>query len=116
MPRKGPIYQIAWQPSAASKKNKDKKKEEEYFVVCYGSGLGNLSGDMSVWNFTTHEQLSSFKTVDVTSVQWCPDGEHLIFSTTTPRLRVNNGLVILYCRFFFVPVLYACYNYYMRNA
>ncbi|CAH8834625.1 unnamed protein product [Trichobilharzia szidati] len=49
---------------------------------------------MSVWNFTTHEQLSSFKTVDVTSVQWLPDGEHLIFSTTTPRLRVNNGFGI----------------------
>ncbi|CAH8293173.1 unnamed protein product, partial [Schistosoma turkestanicum] len=39
MPRKGPIYQIAFQPTTYSssimKKNKN-KKIEEYFVVCYG--------------------------------------------------------------------------------
>ncbi|CAI2723089.1 unnamed protein product [Schistosoma spindalis] len=157
MPRKGPIYQIAFQPtnysSSMIKKNKN-KKVEEYFVVCYGftpasvtifnlncepvhdfgtgswneihfnphgnhilylminfvnkfifmcmctllllllAGLGNLSGDMCVWDFSTHERLSSFKTTDVTSVQWLPDGEHLIFATTTPRLRVNNGFGI----------------------
>ncbi|CAH8491184.1 unnamed protein product [Schistosoma rodhaini] len=135
MPRKGPIYQIAFQPtnytSSITKKNKN-TKIEEYFVVCYGftpasvtifnlncepvhdfgtgswneihfnphgnllllAGLGNLSGDMCVWDFSTHERLSSFKTTDVTSVQWLLDGEHLIFATTTPRLRVNNGFGI----------------------
>ncbi|VDP26740.1 unnamed protein product [Schistosoma margrebowiei] len=152
MPRKGPIYHIAFQPtnysSSMIKKNKN-KKVEEYFVVCYGftpasvtifnlncepvhdfgtgswneihfnphgnhilylmisfvnkftfilllllAGLRNLSGDMCVWDFSTHERLSSFKTTDVTSVQWLPDGEHLIFATTTPRLRVNNGFGI----------------------
>ncbi|KAK4473041.1 hypothetical protein MN116_004234 [Schistosoma mekongi] len=135
MPRKGPIYQIAFQPtnylSSTNKKNKN-KKVEEYFVVCYGftpasvtifnlncepvhdfgtgswneihfnphgnllllAGLGNLPGDMCVWDFSTHERLSSFKTSDITSVQWLPDGEHLIFATTTPRLRVNNGFGI----------------------
>ncbi|CAH8436351.1 unnamed protein product [Heterobilharzia americana] len=49
---------------------------------------------MCIWDFAARERLSSFKTVDVTSVQWLPDGEHLIFATTTPRLRVNNGFGI----------------------
>ncbi|VDP91563.1 unnamed protein product [Echinostoma caproni] len=55
------------------------------------AGLGSLTGDMCVWNFRQYEKLSTFKTSDVTAVSWFNDGEHLLLSTTTPRLRVNNG-------------------------
>ncbi|THD20399.1 Eukaryotic translation initiation factor 2A [Fasciola hepatica] len=58
------------------------------------AGLGSLTGDMSVWNFNQYEKLSTFKTTDVTSVSWFNDGEHLLLSTTAPRMRVNNGFGI----------------------
>jgi uncharacterized protein with WD repeat len=28
---------------------------------------------------------------DTTSFEWCPDGEHILTSTCSPRLRVANG-------------------------
>ncbi|KAA0189381.1 Eukaryotic translation initiation factor 2A [Fasciolopsis buskii] len=131
MSRKGPIHQVAWQPTGVTRKAKS-SGSQNLFVVCYGfmpasvtvfgtdceprfefgtgswnqiyfnphgnllllAGLGSLTGDMCVWSFTQYEKLSTFKTTDVTNVSWLNDGEHLLLSTTAPRMRVDNGFGI----------------------
>lgn len=54
-------------------------------------GFGNLSGQISVWNFEKKRMLFSLKVPETTGFQWCADGLHFITTTTTPRLRVGNG-------------------------
>ncbi|KER25481.1 hypothetical protein T265_14200, partial [Opisthorchis viverrini] len=113
MPRKGPIYDVAWRPDSSAGTQNEARSTEQLFAVCHGfvpasvtvfgtdceprfnfAGLGNLPGDMCVWDFARQERLSTFKTTDITSVTWMNDGEHLLMATTTPRLRVNNGFGI----------------------
>ncbi|KAG5441708.1 Eukaryotic translation initiation factor 2A [Clonorchis sinensis] len=132
MPRKGPIYDVAWRPDQSARTQNETRSTEQLFAVCHGfvpasvtvfgtdceprfnlgtgswnqihfnphgnllllAGLGNLPGDMCIWDFGRQERLSTFKTTDITSVTWMNDGEHLLMATTTPRLRVNNGFGI----------------------
>lgn len=37
--------------------------------------------------------LSFVQALDTTYFEWCPDGEHILTSTTAPRLREGNGSV-----------------------
>lgn len=58
------------------------------------AGFGNLRGDMQFWSrkdFTLINQLSA---PDTTQFEWCPDGQHIVTATCSPRLKVDNGFTV----------------------
>lgn len=55
-------------------------------------GFGNLAGQLCIWDFDKKKLLSSLKVPETTGLEWCADGEHILTCTTTPRLRVGNGI------------------------
>ncbi len=69
-----------------------------FLLVCL-AGFGNLRGRMEIWNLNTAnkvpQELCSIQSDDTTYFEWCPDGEHILTATTSPRLRVSNGFKIL---------------------
>jgi len=59
---------------------------------------------MEFWDVAGQRKVSNPQAIDSTYFEWCPDGEHFITATTTPRLRVGNWYVeplshinLLYC-------------------
>lgn len=54
-------------------------------------GIGNLSGQLNIWDFEKKKLISNVKVPETTGIQWCADGIHLLTCTTSPRLRVGNG-------------------------
>ncbi|XP_053177466.1 eukaryotic translation initiation factor 2A isoform X2 [Scomber japonicus] len=78
--KNGPIYDVTWSPNSAE------------FCVVYG--FGNLRGQMEVWDTKKYKQVSKPQAPDATHFSWCPDGEHVVTATCSPRLRVSNGYKI----------------------
>lgn len=58
------------------------------------AGFGNLRGQMEVWDVKKYKQVSKTQAADTTFFSWCPDGEHIVTATCSPRLRVSNGYKI----------------------
>uniref|UniRef100_A0A672H8W6 Eukaryotic translation initiation factor 2A n=1 Tax=Salarias fasciatus TaxID=181472 RepID=A0A672H8W6_SALFA len=58
------------------------------------AGFGNLHGQMEVWDMKKFKQVSKPQAADSTYFSWCPDGEHVVTATCSPRLRVGNGFKI----------------------
>lgn len=54
-------------------------------------GIGNLAGQLCIWDFDKKKLISSLKVPETTGLEWCADGRHILTGTTTPRLRVGNG-------------------------
>lgn len=54
-------------------------------------GIGNLAGQLCIWDFEKKKLVSSLKVPETTGLEWCADGKHILTSTTCPRLRVGNG-------------------------
>eukprot|EP00357_Protocruzia_adherens_P002059 CAMPEP_0114983064 /NCGR_PEP_ID=MMETSP0216-20121206/6482_1 /TAXON_ID=223996 /ORGANISM="Protocruzia adherens, Strain Boccale" /LENGTH=529 /DNA_ID=CAMNT_0002344985 /DNA_START=161 /DNA_END=1750 /DNA_ORIENTATION=- len=57
-------------------------------------GFGNLPGEMDFWDMTTKEKIGVGKASTAVSIEWGPDGRHLLTATLNPRMRVNNGYKI----------------------
>lgn len=57
------------------------------------AGFGNLRGGMEFWERSTHTCVSKLQAADSTVFAWCPDSRHILTATTSPRLKVENGLV-----------------------
>eukprot|EP01054_Gregarina_sp_Poly1_P001592 Gregarina_sp_Poly_1__1591@NODE_1401_length_4217_cov_141_718795_g932_i0_p1_GENE_NODE_1401_length_4217_cov_141_718795_g932_i0NODE_1401_length_4217_cov_141_718795_g932_i0_p1_ORF_typecomplete_len631_score105_63eIF2A/PF08662_11/1_9e05eIF2A/PF08662_11/9_9e41ANAPC4_WD40/PF12894_7/6ANAPC4_WD40/PF12894_7/5_1ANAPC4_WD40/PF12894_7/3_3e02ANAPC4_WD40/PF12894_7/31ANAPC4_WD40/PF12894_7/0_17_NODE_1401_length_4217_cov_141_718795_g932_i01642056 len=63
--------------------------------LCCIAGFGNLPGDVDIWD------LNMGKVVGLSKIPWAvdcdfsPDSYLLLASTTTPRLRVDNGIRVL---------------------
>lgn len=55
------------------------------------AGFGNLRGNLEFWDVKQKRMITQTQSPDTTSFEWCPDGEHILTSTCTPRLRVANG-------------------------
>ncbi|XP_053736381.1 eukaryotic translation initiation factor 2A [Synchiropus splendidus] len=115
--KKGPIYDVAWSPGSAhfcvvygfmpAKATVFNLKCDPVFDfgtgprnACYYSpqghllvlaGFGNLRGQMEVWDVKKFRQVSKPQSPDSTHFSWCPDGEHVVTATCSPRLRVSNG-------------------------
>uniref|UniRef100_A0A3Q3WJG3 Eukaryotic translation initiation factor 2A n=1 Tax=Mola mola TaxID=94237 RepID=A0A3Q3WJG3_MOLML len=120
LPKNGPIYDIAWSPNSAefcvvygfmpAKATIFNLKCDPVFDFGTGSrnaayyspqghilvlaGFGNLQGQMEVWDVKKYKQVSRPQEPDTTHFSWCPDGEHVVTATCSPRLRVNNGYKI----------------------
>ncbi|EDU45882.1 eukaryotic translation initiation factor subunit eIF2A [Pyrenophora tritici-repentis] len=63
------------------------------FVIV--AGFGNLAGDMDIYDLERNfAKVCHVKTSNSTYCEWSPDGQHILTATTSPRLRVDNGIRI----------------------
>lgn len=58
------------------------------------AGFGNLRGQMEVWDMKNYKLIAKPSASDATFFSWCPNGEHIVTATCSPRLRVGNGYKI----------------------
>ncbi|XP_058244495.1 eukaryotic translation initiation factor 2A [Hemibagrus wyckioides] len=120
LPKNGPIYDVIWSPNSSefcvvygfmpAKATVFNLKCEPVFDFGTGprnaafyspqghililAGFGNLRGQMEVWDVKKYKQVSKPQAADTTFFSWCPDGEHIVTATCSPRLRVSNGYKI----------------------
>lgn len=63
------------------------------FVVV--AGFGNLAGQMDIYDLEKgHQKITTIEGSNATVCEWSPDGRHILTATTSPRLRVDNGVRI----------------------
>ncbi|KZS13027.1 Eukaryotic translation initiation factor 2A [Daphnia magna] len=67
----GPIYSVEWNPKG-----------------------NEFCGKIEIWDVQSLKLITSMDAPDTTHLQWSPDGQHFMTSTTAPRLRVSNGFKI----------------------
>ncbi|WEW57575.1 hypothetical protein PRK78_003042 [Emydomyces testavorans] len=63
------------------------------FVIV--AGFGNLAGQMDIYDLD--KDYTKVATIDASNAsvcEWSPDGKHILTATTSPRLRVDNGIRI----------------------
>ncbi|KAG8445294.1 hypothetical protein GDO86_010180 [Hymenochirus boettgeri] len=120
LPKNGPIYDVAWNRNATefcvvygfmpAKATVFNLKCDPIFdfgtgprnAVFYSpqghilvlAGFGNLRGQMEVWDMKNYKLISKPTASDATFFSWCPDGQHIVTATCSPRLRVGNGYKI----------------------
>ncbi|XP_035240981.1 eukaryotic translation initiation factor 2A [Anguilla anguilla] len=120
LPKNGPIYDVTWSPSSSefcvvygfmpAKATVFNQKCDPVFDFGTGprnaafyspqghilvlAGFGNLRGQMEVWDVKKYKQVGKPQAPDSTHFSWCPDGEHIVTATCSPRLRVSNGYKI----------------------
>ncbi|TRY72864.1 hypothetical protein DNTS_007670 [Danionella cerebrum] len=120
LPKNGPIYDVCWSPSSSEfcvvygfmpakatvfnlkcdcvfdfgtgPRNAAFYSPQGHILVL--AGFGNLRGQMEVWDVKKYKQVSKPQAEDTTHFSWCPDGEHIVTATCSPRLRVSNGYKI----------------------
>uniref|UniRef100_A0A1A8J2I6 Eukaryotic translation initiation factor 2A n=1 Tax=Nothobranchius kuhntae TaxID=321403 RepID=A0A1A8J2I6_NOTKU len=118
--KNGPIYDVVWSPNSSefcvvygfmpAKATVFNLKCEPIFDFGTGprnaayyspqghilvlAGFGNLQGQMEVWDVRKYKQVTKLQATDTTWFSWCPDGEHVVTATCSPRLRVSNGYKI----------------------
>ena len=63
------------------------------FVIV--AGFGNLAGQMDIYDLEkNYEKVSTIEASNASICHWSPDGKHILTATTSPRLRVDNGIRI----------------------
>lgn len=63
------------------------------FVVV--AGFGNLQGSMDIYDRQTGmRKICTIEASNASVCEWSPDGRHILTATTSPRLRVDNGVKI----------------------
>ncbi|KAL1972243.1 hypothetical protein VTN31DRAFT_7462 [Thermomyces dupontii] len=59
------------------------------------AGFGNLAGQMDIYDLEKDaKKVSTIEASNTTVCEWSPDGKHILTATTSPRLRVDNGVRI----------------------
>jgi translation initiation factor 2A len=58
------------------------------------AGFGNLRGEVQFWDRKTLKMINLLNAEDTTAFEWCPDSEHLVTASCSPRLKVDNGFKI----------------------
>jgi translation initiation factor 2A len=59
------------------------------------AGFGNLAGQMDIYDLD--KDMAKICTIEASNAsvcEWSPDGKHILTATTSPRLRVDNGIRI----------------------
>ncbi|XP_077578828.1 eukaryotic translation initiation factor 2A [Stigmatopora nigra] len=118
--KNGPIYDVAWSPNSTqfcvvygfmpAKATVFDLKCDAVFDFGTGprnsvyysprgnvmvlAGFGNLRGHIEVWDAKKYKQVSKAQAENATHFSWCPDGEHFLTATCSPRLRVGNGFQV----------------------
>ncbi|KAL1306012.1 hypothetical protein AAFC00_004142 [Neodothiora populina] len=63
------------------------------FVIV--AGFGNLAGQMDIYDMEkNHTKICTIEGSNTSVCEWSPDGKHILAATTSPRLRVDNGIRI----------------------
>ncbi|KAM6933237.1 eukaryotic translation initiation factor 2A [Xenentodon cancila] len=95
MPAKATVYNLKCDPVfdfGTGPRNAAFYSPQAHILVL--AGFGNLRGQMEVWDVKKYKQVSKPQAPDTTHFSWCPDGEHIVTATCSPRLRVSNGYKI----------------------
>lgn len=59
------------------------------------AGFGNLQGTVDIYDRQDKfKKVVSFEAANTSVCNWSPDGRYILTATTSPRLRVDNGLKI----------------------
>ena len=59
------------------------------------AGFGNLAGQMDVYDLEKDRtKICTIEASNASVCEWSPDGKHILTATTSPRLRVDNGVRI----------------------
>ncbi|KAM6931613.1 eukaryotic translation initiation factor 2A [Lycodopsis pacificus] len=95
MPAKATVYSLKCDPLfdfGTGPRNAAYYSPQGHILVL--AGFGNLQGQMEVWDAKKYKQVFKPQAPDATHFSWCPDGEHVVTATCSPRLRVSNGFKI----------------------
>src|ERR1700753_4293213 len=61
------------------------------------AGFGNLAGQVDIYDLTKNfNKVYTIEASNASICEWSPDGSHILFATTSPRLRVDNGIRIFH--------------------
>ncbi|ETN41390.1 uncharacterized protein HMPREF1541_03325 [Cyphellophora europaea CBS 101466] len=61
------------------------------------AGFGNLAGQMDIYDLEKDfTKICTIEASNASVCEWSPDGRHILTATTSPRLRVDNGVRIWY--------------------
>ncbi|KAI9654874.1 MAG: hypothetical protein M1831_005243 [Alyxoria varia] len=59
------------------------------------AGFGNLAGQVDIYDLEKdYEKVTTIEASNASVCEWSPDGKHFLTATTSPRLRVDNGVRI----------------------
>lgn len=59
------------------------------------AGFGNLAGQMDIYDLEkNYNKICTVEASNASVCEWSPDGKHILTATTSPRLRVDNGVRI----------------------
>ncbi|KAL8706829.1 MAG: hypothetical protein Q9201_000168 [Fulgogasparrea decipioides] len=59
------------------------------------AGFGNLAGQMDIYDVEkNYQKVCAIEASNASVCEWSPDGRHILTATTSPRLRVDNGVRI----------------------
>lgn len=59
------------------------------------AGFGNLAGQMDIYDMEkNYNKICTIEASNASVCEWSPDGKHILTATTSPRLRVDNGVRI----------------------
>jgi translation initiation factor 2A len=59
------------------------------------AGFGNLAGQMDIYDLEKdYEKVCTIEATNASVCEWSPDEKHILTATTSPRLRVDNGVRI----------------------
>lgn len=59
------------------------------------AGFGNLAGQMDIYDMDkNYHKIATVEASNASVCSWSPDGQFILTATTSPRLRVDNGLRI----------------------
>ena len=57
------------------------------------AGFGNLAGQMDIYDLEKdYQKICMIEASNASVCEWSPDGKHILTATTSPRLRVDNGV------------------------
>lgn len=119
--KEGPIYDVTWSPSskefgvvygyvpakttlfntravathsfALGPRNTILFSPHGRFVLV--AGFGNLAGQMDIYDLgKDHQKVCTIEASNASVCEWSPDGKYILTATTSPRLRVDNGVRI----------------------
>ncbi|GME84284.1 unnamed protein product [Ambrosiozyma monospora] len=121
--KEGPIHDITWSPTSREfaviygympsqttffdargnsihslppdSRNTIKYSPHGKFIL--SAGFGNLQGKVDILDRQAKfKKIASFEAPNTSVCKWAPDGRYILTATTSPRLRVDNGVKIWY--------------------
>ncbi|KAK9449952.1 eukaryotic translation initiation factor eIF2A-domain-containing protein [Limtongia smithiae] len=61
------------------------------------AGFGNLQGEVDIYDRQNdYKKVCTIDASNTSVCEWSPDGRYILFATTSPRLRVDNGVKIFH--------------------